>query len=120
VIPIVWIICVLDCIFFVHVMFVLLWKFYTVLCPIELTTLSCFEITASRLVRGGRGKAKCKKLNDIVTVHGPMPIEIPKGHQAPVGDNASMFISKVDAIVRCMCELHHDWLTMVPPEQKDI
>jgi hypothetical protein len=97
----------------------LLWTFYTVLCPIELTTLLCFEITASRPVRQGRGKAKCKKLNDIVAVHGPMPIEICDGYQALLEDNASMFVSKVSAIVRCMCELHHDCWTVVPPEQKD-
>jgi hypothetical protein len=97
----------------------LLWTFYTVLCSIELTTLSCFEITAGRPVRRGRGKAKCKKLNDIVVVHGPMPIEIRDGHRAPVGDNASMFVSKVGAIVRNMCELHHDCWTVVPPEQND-
>jgi hypothetical protein len=86
----------------------LLWTFYTVLCPIKLTTLSCFEITVSRLVRRGKGKAKCKKLNGIVAVHGPVPIEIRDGYRAPVGDNASMFVSKVGEIVRCMCELHHD------------
>lgn len=88
----------------------MLWTFYTVLCPIELTTLSCFEITAIRHVRRGRGrgKAKCKKLNNIVAMHGPILKEIPDGYRAPVGDNASMFVSKVGAIVRCMCELHHD------------
>jgi hypothetical protein len=98
----------------------LLWTFYTVLCPIELTTLSCFEITASRTIRRGRGRgeAKCKKLNDIVAVHGPILIEIPDGYRA-VGDNASIFVSKVGAIVRCMCELHHDCWTVVPPDQMD-
>jgi len=96
-----------------------LWTFYTCLCLIELTTLSCFETTASRPVRRGRGKAKCKKLNDIVAVHDPMPIEIRDGYRAPVGDNASMFVSKVGSIVRSMCELHHDCWTVVPPEQKD-
>jgi hypothetical protein len=58
-------------------------------------------------------------LNDIVAVHGPMPIEICDGYQAPVGNNASMFVSKVGEIIRCMCELHHDCWTVVPFEQKD-
>jgi hypothetical protein len=48
-----------------------------------------------------------------------MPIEIRDGYRAPVGDNASMFVSKVGSIVRSMCELHHDCWTVVPPEQKD-
>jgi len=104
----IWIICILDCIFLFLLCLCLLWTFYTVLCPIELTTLSCFEITASRPVRRDRGKAKCKKLNDIVAVHGPMPIKIRDGYRAHVDNNASMFVSKVGEIVRCMYELHYD------------
>ena len=54
-----------------------------------------FCVTASTTVTNRRGKAKCKKLSYYVDKNGPLYLNIPHNHRAPVGDNASWFASKV-------------------------
>ena len=76
-----------------------------------------FCITATTSVRSVRGKAKCKKLSDHVIKHGPVVLNIPNRHRAPVGENASWFASKIGEIIRNMCELHHGEWKKVPAEE---
>jgi hypothetical protein len=75
-------------------------------------------VTASTAIKKGRGKAKCKNLSIYVDKNGPINLNIPHNHRAPVGDNASWFASKVGEIVRNMCELHHDEWSSVPADEK--
>lgn len=78
-----------------------------------------FCLTASTSVRRVRGRNKCNKLNKMVAKHGPITLDIPARHRTPVGENASLFATKIGELVRNMCELHHDCWTEVPVDVKD-
>ncbi|XP_059452041.1 uncharacterized protein LOC132182730 isoform X2 [Corylus avellana] len=74
--------------------------------------------SSSTTVRRVRGKTKCKKLSDHVLKNGPIVLNIPNKHRAPIGENAAWFASKIGELVRNMCELHHDEWKKVPTAQK--
>ena len=75
-------------------------------------------VTASTAVKKGRGKAKCKNLSIYVDKNGPLKMNIPHNHRAPIGDNVAWFASKVGKIVHNICKLHHDEWSSVQAEEK--
>jgi hypothetical protein len=77
-----------------------------------------FYVTASMALKKGRGKPKCKNLSYYVDKNGPLDLNIPNRHRAPIGKNAAWFASKIEEIVCNMCELHHGEWKMVPTEEK--
>ena len=67
-----------------------------------------FSVTASMAIKKEMGKAKCMSLSYHVDKNGPLNLNIPNKHWAPIGNNAAWFVNKIREVVRNMCELHHD------------